>query len=827
MQPQAVPAAVAVQPCLAARTWNGRDLVLAALTVHLALPATSAFLLDRAGLDLRATNLLLAVSVQLLLLGLALRRVRPGSRAGWPYGTLSVLTGMALTAAIGLRLAWPSLLPVSTSVDETNHWLLVDYLVRHGTLPRGDEAASLIEMADYPFGPALLVALGARAFDVSSLYLLHAAAAAYLAVFAAFVVGAVAELSGPRTAVVAVPVLLWPTAYTLGAIAHDFFLAQVYGVACLAGAAYWAAVRRRLGDGTLAPLALAGLGLLFSYPSLLPIYVGGIVLAEVRPITRRAPWRLAVVLAPIALFAAAYLPSRVGRGLDVVQQGGVATAPSFETLPLSFLALSCLGLVWTSWRADRWPIAAFAWSALGQLALFLVIQLSTGGLSRYAIEKMVYVVAPLLALVAATLLAHCIGRLSWPPRRGNGLVGAAGLAVLAVCVIQVGPRLNRPVGDRVPTSALTPDLVAASAWLAEPSRHSGPLYLTPDHLPAYWVEIGLLKRDRRLGALTRFHDRVRPPAEYWAWSASPAAPDYALAIGEAASRVGLEADLVFRSGQAAVLRQRTPPPRLSWIGDDLALIEAGQSTRRLWPGDVLRVDVQLGAVQPVVEPRAVVARLRDWSGEQRGEAVAVLDPPLSPLRRASLQLSVALDPALRPGAYRVELVTFRLPSWDTQPVRLEPGRDGPTGRLFLEPVLIAPAAATPARGATPSRVIAASFGGQIELLGVDRLVRGPDTLELDLLWRAQRAPEHDYSVFVHVLDAGGRLIAQSDGFPWKGANPTTAWEPGQPVPDSYRLPLPVGWGGPLRVIAGLYRLDTGERLPTVGGDSVELARIPP
>jgi hypothetical protein len=405
----------------------------------MAVPALGAFLLDLTGLTLRTGNVLavcalLLIAICALILSFSQRekglapasQPRSGSLSPWeplrgPRGrarvrvwlrsSLPLLLVFVLVWLIGLRLAWPSMLPVSTSVDEVNHWLLVDYLVRHGALPHGDEARSLVEMAEYPFGAHLPIALAARWLGFASPYLLHPFATLYLALLAAFAYALVAELGHRWVALVAVPVLLWPAAYTLGAIAHDFFLAQLFGVACLVAAAYWATARRRIGQAALPPLVLSGVGLLFSYPSLLPIYGAGVALALLRPPTRRGLLAVAAVGAPLALLAAAYLLPRLGTGLDVVRQGGVATAPTLSTLPPLFVLLGLAGLLRASRRcAPLWPLAAFGWVALAQTALFGLLVRVGRELSPYAVEKMLYVLAPLLAVLGAALLVEVLRR---------------------------------------------------------------------------------------------------------------------------------------------------------------------------------------------------------------------------------------------------------------------------------------------------------------------------------------------------------------------------------------------------------------------------------
>jgi hypothetical protein len=105
------------------------------------------------------------------------------------------------------------------------------------------------------------------------------------------------------------------------------------------------------------------------------------------------------------------------------------------------------------------------------------------------------------------------------------------------------------------------------------------------------------------------------------------------------------------------------------------------------------------------------------------------------------------------------------------------------------------------------------------LVGIDRLELSGGQLTVDLRWRALRPIDRDYSVFVHLLDTSGQVVAQADGFAWDGAAPTSAWPVGRSLTDRRRLGVP--GMGPYRLRIGLYRLDGGQRLEVVGGgDSV-------
>ena len=84
-----------------------------------------------------------------------------------------------------------------------------------------------------------------------------------------------------------------------------------------------------------------------------------------------------------------------------------------------------------------------------------------------------------------------------------------------------------------------------------------------------------------------------------------------------------------------------------------------------------------------------------------------------------------------------------------------------------------------------------------------------DHINLKVSWGAAQKPDHDLSVFVKLLDAGGNMIAQADeAAPVYGWRPLTTWEAGEIVRDVY--PLPRSAEG-ATISFGLYRqLDTGE-----------------
>lgn len=85
-------------------------------------------------------------------------------------------------------------------------------------------------------------------------------------------------------------------------------------------------------------------------------------------------------------------------------------------------------------------------------------------------------------------------------------------------------------------------------------------------------------------------------------------------------------------------------------------------------------------------------------------------------------------------------------------------------------------------------------------------------LQLDLVWSAVESTEYDYTVFVHLVDAAGDIIAQQDRTPTHNNTPypTSLWSTGEYIPESYSFAgLPAG-NYSLRI--GMYLQATGQRL---------------
>jgi hypothetical protein len=126
---------------------------------------------------------------------------------------------------------------------------------------------------------------------------------------------------------------------------------------------------------------------------------------------------------------------------------------------------------------------------------------------------------------------------------------------------------------------------------------------------------------------------------------------------------------------------------------------------------------------------------------------------------------------------------------------------------------------------TPEYPVQYTLGESILLQGYDLsgAVQSNKPLTLTLYWQAQAAISRDYTVFVHLMDEAGELLAQDDGPPRNGWYPTFAWEAGDVIVDTRRLDVPeLPAGQTVHVRVGMYLPDDLTRLPALDADGQPL-----
>jgi hypothetical protein len=278
-------------------------------------------------------------------------------------------------------------------------------------------------------------------------------------------------------------------------------------------------------------------------------------------------------------------------------------------------------------------------------------------------------------------------------------------------------------------------------------------------------------------------------------------------------------------GTVRVVRPDIPPPAEALhleqpleaeFGDLLRLLGLSlHSGSGLLPGESVEVDLFWEAMTDPAEDLLPRLQLLDGDGisvAERTEKPAAGTYPTAWWRAGELvrdRHALPIPATVPAGRYRLVLSLIR--AADGSRVEFASGRTS----LDLAEVEV--------RGrerrtspVSPARVQLASLGSSVELMGYDLqdAVRAPGSpLEVTLHWHALETPDRDYHTFVHLLDAGGNIVAQDDGPPGGGELPVLGWLPGEYLADPRLLQLPSDLDeGAYHLGVGLYDPATGVRL---------------
>ncbi|HTP08192.1 MAG TPA: hypothetical protein VMP08_08085, partial [Anaerolineae bacterium] len=116
------------------------------------------------------------------------------------------------------------------------------------------------------------------------------------------------------------------------------------------------------------------------------------------------------------------------------------------------------------------------------------------------------------------------------------------------------------------------------------------------------------------------------------------------------------------------------------------------------------------------------------------------------------------------------------------------------------------------------------FGHAIELLGyqVEAPIKAGQPLDLKTYWKATGSPPKFLTVFVHLLDQNGQIVAQID----RQSVLADTLQPGDIFMQLHSIDLPTDLPpGSYRLAIGLYTSDTGQRLPLSEGDQTHGDRL--
>lgn len=223
------------------------------------------------------------------------------------------------------------------------------------------------------------------------------------------------------------------------------------------------------------------------------------------------------------------------------------------------------------------------------------------------------------------------------------------------------------------------------------------------------------------------------------------------------------------------------------------------------PGADLVLTLHLMKTAPIAHNLNVLVRVVDAAGKEaaRSEGWPYGSPTATWREGVAWQdghtLRIAPDAA--PGPHRVE-VSF----YDPETLEL-------FGEVYTAGYLIV-AAKEPA----PASVPLATFAHGLDLLAVELGAQPwqPGEQAITLVWQPTAPLPASYTMFMHLLDPAGNVIAQRDQPPLQGFYPSDRWLPDAPFQETVTLTLPAdALPGDYRLRVGWYDPANGQRLSRV------------
>lgn len=244
------------------------------------------------------------------------------------------------------------------------------------------------------------------------------------------------------------------------------------------------------------------------------------------------------------------------------------------------------------------------------------------------------------------------------------------------------------------------------------------------------------------------------------------------------------------------------------FGTDIHLIGVAADRFSAVPGELIRVRLDWQLDKAPTQPMGLRLEALDFQQAGAGSIGQTYPPEKWDSLETTTYHLVPLDSDALPGLYQINVsinynggvidhhpvIAFKIPTTST--------------REFIDPPL----------------AIFDDGQHKVDLMQAE-LEQTDQQVVVKLIWRAGSTFEADYRVFIHLtLPDDVNPLAQADAPPLNGRYPTSIWEPGEVIEDTYMVPLENVPPGQYVIRVGLYHLDKG-RLPTSNGDSFIVGEI--
>ncbi|MCL4393495.1 MAG: hypothetical protein M1482_01555, partial [Chloroflexi bacterium] len=435
-----------------------------------------------------------------------------------------------------------------------------------------------------------------------------------------------------------------------------------------------------------------------------------------------------------------------------------------------------------------------------------------------------------LAMFAAVALVEGMAVLS---RRGSAqrivsVAWAMNVVAFPLILVAFPPR---------PFAPLTATELEVARWARSHIDVEDLAYVSPIREDAYWTRVAVFGLPPGSPASVAAYNLGS--MDYAEWRGNPGKPDYVIVRNTERVPNDPTVTMVYRVGDSALLLKphgpisAPPAPQRETnfrFGDmfDLTGYDLAESFA---PGESMPVTFYWRPLRWPTGRVSMFIQVLNSSGDVVTRSENEMFQKRYPTQRWPIgsvvtdTWQVSLPPETNPGEYTLEVAVFDKSSGSRF------GVSAPTAeradRIILGPIHVVIPAPSNAEIQSANQ-LDVPFGNSITLRAYDlapSAVKPEDSVNLILYWASSAPVPHDYTVFVHLLDSSGRIVAQVDAPPQSGTDPTSAWRPDEIVKDPYYLRIPKNTpAGTYRIELGLYTASDLKRVPVAGDDHVTLSQ---
>ncbi len=260
------------------------------------------------------------------------------------------------------------------------------------------------------------------------------------------------------------------------------------------------------------------------------------------------------------------------------------------------------------------------------------------------------------------------------------------------------------------------------------------------------------------------------------------------------------------------------------INDEVALLGYDLPTRRVKPGQSLPLTLYWQLLKVVPGDYFIFTHLLDAAQNRQGGLDRRLQEgyPIAfwyPGEIVADRREIPVDSQAGNGLAWLRLGGYQIIADQAQPLPLLiAGRKSEETSIALSSIFIGDSPQVIDRyNLAPQTKLAVELGEPpvIMLQGYD-LTQKTKMLYLTLYWKSLAPTPTDWTTFVHLRDATGKIVAQKDSPPAGGTYPTSLWDAEENIKDEFTIPLERVEPGWYDLVVGMYDLATGTRLPVAG-----------